>query len=83
MKVHCLALGPLMVNCYVAVCPETGVGVVVDPGDEAPLVLDLIEKEYQQWIVVFDRNVTLMLKGGMLETRQRTSPKWGIQLRVL
>jgi hydroxyacylglutathione hydrolase len=45
VKVHCLAVGPLQVNCYVAVCPETGEAVAIDPGDEAPLVIDLVEKE--------------------------------------
>jgi glyoxylase-like metal-dependent hydrolase (beta-lactamase superfamily II) len=34
-----------MVNCYVAVCSESRAGVAIDPGDDAPMVLDLIEKE--------------------------------------
>jgi len=45
VKVHCLAVGPLQVNCYVAACTETGEGVVIDPGDEAPLILELIKRE--------------------------------------
>jgi hydroxyacylglutathione hydrolase len=45
VRVHCLAVGPLMVNCYVAACPETGEAVAIDPGDEAPMILDLVKKE--------------------------------------
>ena len=45
MRVHCLAVGPLQVNCYVAACPDTGEAVVMDPGDEAPLIHELIKKE--------------------------------------
>jgi hydroxyacylglutathione hydrolase len=45
LRVHCLEVGPLLVNCYVPVCVETGEGVVIDPGDEASLILELIKRE--------------------------------------
>jgi glyoxylase-like metal-dependent hydrolase (beta-lactamase superfamily II) len=35
-----LELGPLATNCYIIGCPETGVGAVVDPGDEGEIILD-------------------------------------------
>ena len=38
-----LIVGPLMTNCYIAVCEETLEGVVVDPGDDAARILGEIE----------------------------------------
>lgn len=45
MIVRCLPVGPLQVNCYLAACPETRDAVVIDPGDESPMILDALEKE--------------------------------------
>ena len=44
MIVESLGVGMLQVNCYVLGCPETGQGVVVDPGDNPQLILDLIDQ---------------------------------------
>jgi glyoxylase-like metal-dependent hydrolase (beta-lactamase superfamily II) len=40
-----LPLGAIQTNCYIVGCPETGEGVVIDPGDEAGRILAEIEKE--------------------------------------
>ena len=34
MKIKTLIVGPIETNCYIAYCPETKEGVVIDPGDE-------------------------------------------------
>jgi glyoxylase-like metal-dependent hydrolase (beta-lactamase superfamily II) len=39
-----LIVGPFQCNCRVLVCPETGEGLVVDPGDEAPKILAAVRK---------------------------------------
>lgn len=45
MIVKCLPVGPLQVNCYLVGCGETREAVVIDPGDEAPLILDVLKSE--------------------------------------
>ncbi len=45
MTVDCIPVGPLQVNCYVAACEESGAAVVIDPGDEASLIVDFIERK--------------------------------------
>lgn len=35
LRVDCLQVGLLEVNCYIVSDPSSGVGVVIDPGDEA------------------------------------------------
>lgn len=44
MKVRCIAVGPLQVNCYLAACERTGDAVAIDPGDEAPLIVEAIDR---------------------------------------
>ncbi len=44
MIVKSIVVGMLQVNCYVLGCEATGEGVVIDPGDYAPRVLDLIRQ---------------------------------------
>jgi len=34
-----LCLGDLATNCYIIGCPDTNIGAVVDPGDEAEVIL--------------------------------------------
>lgn len=39
-----LVLGAYQANCYILGCKETGEGVVIDPGDEAPRIIREIAK---------------------------------------
>ncbi len=45
MIVKSLPVGPLQVNCYIAACPRTKKALIIDPGDEAQRILQLIEQE--------------------------------------
>jgi glyoxylase-like metal-dependent hydrolase (beta-lactamase superfamily II) len=36
-----IEVGPLMVNCYLIGCQETGVGAIIDPGDESERILEM------------------------------------------
>lgn len=42
MKIHCLVVGQLQTNCYLAVCPKTDQCVVIDPGDSAEFISEKI-----------------------------------------
>ena len=39
-----MALGPIMANCYVLGCENTHESAVIDPGEEAPRILDALEE---------------------------------------
>ncbi len=39
-----VAVGPLQCNCYILGCEETREALVIDPGDEAELILPLLAK---------------------------------------
>ena len=39
-----VAVGPLQCNCYILGCEETREALVIDPGDEAQLILPLLAK---------------------------------------
>ena len=39
-----MALGPIMANCYVLGCENTHEAAVIDPGEEAPRILDALEE---------------------------------------
>ncbi len=45
MILKSIVVGPLEVNCLVLACEETREGIVIDPGDEVPRILELIEGE--------------------------------------
>lgn len=44
-----LSVGPLQENCYLIGNPETGEALVIDPGDEAYVILD--EAESREWTI--------------------------------
>ncbi len=44
MIVETIVVGMLEVNCYVLGCEATGEGVVIDPGDNAARILDLVKQ---------------------------------------
>jgi len=45
MILKSIVVGPLEVNCLVLACEETREGIVIDPGDDVPGILELIEGE--------------------------------------
>lgn len=44
MIIERLVVGMLQCNCYLVGCDDTKVGVVIDPGGDAPAVLDRVEQ---------------------------------------
>ena len=44
MEPETLVVGPLQANCYLVGCPETGRAAVIDPGGDAPMILDAVER---------------------------------------
>lgn len=44
MHLHKVPVGPLQVNCFVAACAATSDAVVIDPGDDAALILRVIDE---------------------------------------
>ncbi|KJS20327.1 MAG: beta-lactamase [Clostridiaceae bacterium BRH_c20a] len=42
MKIKTLIVGPIETNCYIAYCPDTKEGVVIDPGDEGAKLVEAI-----------------------------------------
>lgn len=44
MKVESLIVGPLEVCCYIVYCAETKEGVIIDPGDADPRIVDKVKK---------------------------------------
>lgn len=44
MILETIVVGPLMVNCYLLGCERSREGVVIDPGDDAELILDAVSR---------------------------------------
>ena len=44
MQVETITVGPVQTNCYLAYDKETQEGFLVDPGDNAPLILQTVER---------------------------------------
>ena len=45
MIIKSMALGPIMANCYVLGCETTRAAAVIDPGEEAPRILDALKED--------------------------------------
>jgi glyoxylase-like metal-dependent hydrolase (beta-lactamase superfamily II) len=45
LKIQCLPLGLLETNCFIISPPDSKEIVLVDPGGDAPILMELIEKE--------------------------------------
>ncbi len=44
MLVECITVGWFAANCYVVGCPETREAMVIDPGDEAERILEVVDR---------------------------------------
>ncbi len=42
MKIEAIVVGPLQVNCYLLICEKTGKAAVIDPGADAPLIMQAV-----------------------------------------
>lgn len=45
MKIVKLSVGPLMANCFIIGCPDTGNAAVIDPGGDVDRILTALTKE--------------------------------------
>jgi glyoxylase-like metal-dependent hydrolase (beta-lactamase superfamily II) len=45
MIIEPLAVGAFQANCYVLGCEETGAGIIIDPGDEAARILQVVKQK--------------------------------------
>lgn len=43
MHIQTLPVGPIQTNCYIVTDPQTKACAIIDPGDEAPMILQYIE----------------------------------------
>lgn len=53
INIETLSVGTLEVNCYLVWDPETGEGIVIDPGDEAEKVIAACEAQSVQPVAVY------------------------------
>jgi glyoxylase-like metal-dependent hydrolase (beta-lactamase superfamily II) len=44
MKIETIVVGPLQVNCYLLICEETGKAAVIDPGADAELIMQSVQR---------------------------------------
>ncbi|MGI5818981.1 MAG: MBL fold metallo-hydrolase [Armatimonadota bacterium] len=44
MILEALVVGPLQSNCYIVGCPETEKGFIIDPGGDADVILEAVER---------------------------------------
>ncbi|ATW23965.1 MBL fold metallo-hydrolase [Candidatus Formimonas warabiya] len=54
MIIKTIQVGMIGTNCYVVACPETKEAVVIDPGDEAKKILNLIQKNDLKAIAIIN-----------------------------
>ena len=45
MIIKTLPVGPIMANCFILGCEDTRQAAVIDPGDEAQRILDVVSSE--------------------------------------
>lgn len=53
MEVRKVTVGPFMSNCYLSWSAETGVGFIVDPGDEPEKILEMVKKNQVKVDAIF------------------------------
>lgn len=44
LQVELLVVGPLMTNCYIAWDDSVGVGAIIDPGDDADIIITMVKE---------------------------------------
>ncbi len=67
-----LSVGPLATNCYIVQCPHTLRGLVIDPGDEAPLILETLATHGVQLDMIILTHAHFDHTGAAAEVRTAT-----------
>ena len=53
MKLYRIVVGPIQENCYLIKNEETGEGIIIDPGDEALKIMELLKSRNQKITAIF------------------------------
>jgi hydroxyacylglutathione hydrolase len=69
-----LEVGAFAANCYIAACPETREGVIIDPGAEGPQILRAVEDEGIQVKYIINTHGHVDHVGANAEVREATGP---------
>ena len=67
-----LAVGPLQCNCYIIGCEKTREALVIDPGDEAELILPLIHKHQLKVRYILSTHAHIDHVGDLEKIRDQT-----------
>jgi hydroxyacylglutathione hydrolase len=54
LQVITLAVSPFQSNCHLIFNPETREALVIDPGDDAPIIIEALEKEYLKLVAIWN-----------------------------
>jgi hydroxyacylglutathione hydrolase len=65
-----IPVGPLSVNCYLAVCEQTKKGMIIDPGDQEDVILRYIEGDIDiEYIVLTHAHVDHLAATAQLQSK--------------
>jgi len=75
MKLESLVVGPLQANCYVVGCPNSGQGLIVDPGGGAAIILETVERLGLDVRLILDTHGHVDHTVANCTVREATGPK--------
>lgn len=67
-----VVVGALGVNCFILGCKETGLGIVVDPGDEVERILAEVQRQKLSLVAIINTHGHFDHIGGNLQLTQTT-----------
>jgi len=78
MLIETVVVGPLQVNCYVVGCETTGEAIVIDPGDEAEWVAEVVR--HRGWTVrrIVNTHAHFDHLGGVRELKELTGAPFAL-----
>ena len=72
MIVEMVTVGPFMENAFVVGCPETKEAVVIDPGTDAPKILEAVEKHGLKVIKIINTHAHIDHLGAVQDVKDAT-----------
>lgn len=73
MIIHTLIVGPMQANCYILECDKTRSAMVIDPGEDVDLIMEIITKEKLQTKFIINTHAHVDHIAANLELKKRTS----------